>query len=125
MTETEPEAMDLFMRQGILSGRKVPLLWVSQDNGRFFKTGIFSYLGQECDADVAVYGTGRRGAPLMTSADQAKGIAWAAQVRKIVRSANNSLDVVGALVCRASAFSALYDLTLSRCHVFVSKVPQV
>jgi hypothetical protein len=82
MTEIEPEAMDLFMRQGILSGKKVPLLWVNQDFGRFFKAEVFKYLGQECDADVAVYGTGLKGVPLTTSVEQAKGIAWAGQFLK-------------------------------------------
>lgn len=82
MTETEPYAMDLFARQSILSGGKVPLLWVNQDFGRFFRADIFKYLAEECDADAAVFGNGERGIPLMNSPDEAKGIVWAAQYLK-------------------------------------------
>jgi hypothetical protein len=70
------------MRQAILSGQKIPLLWVNQVHRKFLKSDIFMYLGQECDADVAVYGTGLRGVPLTTSEEQVKNIAWAAQFLK-------------------------------------------
>lgn len=79
MTETEPYAMDLFARQGILAGEKVPLLWVNQDFGRFFRADIFKYLADECGADVAAFGSGLRGVPFMSSPDEAKDVAWAAQ----------------------------------------------
>lgn len=79
MTEVETEVMDLFMRQGILSGQKVPFLWINQDFGRFFKAEIYNYLGQECDADVGVFGTGMRGITHITAVEEANKMPWAAQ----------------------------------------------
>ena len=74
--------MDVFMRQVILGGKKVPFIWVNQDNGRFFKAELHHFLAQECDADVAVYGLGLRGIPEMTQNDNVNDIAWAARYLK-------------------------------------------
>lgn len=69
--------MDLFARQSILSGQKVPLLWIKKDYRRFFSSGIYSYLANECQADVAVFGSGMVGVPTMDTMDDANSLPYA------------------------------------------------
>jgi hypothetical protein len=82
MTELEASHHDMFVRQGILSKGKVPFIWISHDNGRFFKEGLFEHLEAEFGADVGVFGTGLRGIPETTADLDMSGIAVAAQYVK-------------------------------------------
>ena len=80
MTEYEPEAVELFSRQGILSGgQKVPLLWVKQDFWRMTGSDTFQYLLQETDVDLGIYGTGMRDVPPMMTMEDAPSLPWATQ----------------------------------------------
>lgn len=56
MTEREQPVIDMFMRQGLISGRKVPFLWGGS-------SGILEHLRQHANADVGMYGNGLRGVP--------------------------------------------------------------
>jgi hypothetical protein len=82
MTEPEPAHQDLFLRQAILSGVKVPFLWASHDNGRFFKSEHFNYLSTECGADVGLFGSGMRGVPETTSDTDISRVPAASQYLK-------------------------------------------
>lgn len=65
MTEPEEVAIDVFYRQALLSGRKVPVIW----GGPFH---LLRDLHEYGDADVGEFGTGMMGVPDTTSAEEAE-----------------------------------------------------
>lgn len=75
MTEPNPELVDLFLRQGLLSGNRVPVLW-----GGLFDA--LKTLHNAADADVGEFGSGLDGIPEVASEEQAKSIAYAARFLK-------------------------------------------
>lgn len=73
MTEAHnPQHIDLFLRQGLIGGNRVPVVW-----GGLFE--LLQMLHQDADADVGEFGFGSEGIPQVTSAEQAKTIPWAAR----------------------------------------------
>jgi hypothetical protein len=75
MTERADSHIDLFMRQAILSGEKVPVLW----GGSF---GVSHDLYNAVDADVGDVGNGHDGIPEVVSPAQATTIPYAARFIK-------------------------------------------
>jgi hypothetical protein len=75
MTERDGAHVDLFMRQAILGGEKVPVLW----GGMF---AIMQDLSNNLDAEVGEVGLGRDGIPEVVSPTQAATIPHAARFMK-------------------------------------------
>ena len=67
MTEMK-EPFDLFVRQAVLSGKKVPVIWAGQ--GSYFD--VLQHLHDEADVDVGEWGTGMIGVLKTASVEQAK-----------------------------------------------------
>jgi hypothetical protein len=77
-----PEKVDLFYRQGLIGGNRVPVLW-----GGLFP--LLRLLHQEADADVGEFGMGLDGILQVTSAEQAKTIPWAARYLNCSKESEN------------------------------------
>lgn len=75
MTERSPAQIELFHRQAILGGKKVPMLL-----GGYFP--ILRELHMEVDADVGELGNGKDGIEAVVSMEQAKTIPYAARYMK-------------------------------------------
>ena len=75
MTENNLIDVDFFLRQGLLSGKKVPVVW-----GGLFQA--LKYLHEDADVDVGYPGTGLDGIPTVTSAEQAETLPYAARFLK-------------------------------------------
>ena len=91
MTENEPVHVDFFLRQALLSGKKVPVVW----------GGLFTQLKdlhEKVDADVGFFGNGMDGIKEVTSEEQAKEIPYAA---RFLKCANNRADL-----CKQNRFCA-------------------
>lgn len=73
MTENRDlKAIDLFHRQGLLGGIKVPALWSYADT-------TIKFLNEEADVDVGFPGSGYYGIKEAESAGQIKNMTWAMQ----------------------------------------------
>ena len=73
MTErASQDHIDLFFRQGLIGGDKVPVIWSAGGNFNALKM-----LHQEADADVGEFGLGLDGVILTESEEQAKTLPWA------------------------------------------------
>ena len=72
MTERESEALDVFGRQGLLGGLKVPVLWS-------LPPAVAVPLNLKADVDVGYCGTAHSGIPLAETLDEIQNMAWAAQ----------------------------------------------
>lgn len=78
MTEKgSPNHIDLFFRQGLIGGKRVPVIWSA--GGQF---SILKKLHEECDADVGEFGRGSFGIEPTTSEEQAETLPWAVQYMK-------------------------------------------
>jgi hypothetical protein len=77
MTENQPHELDLFFRQVLLSGNRVPFLMCSGCNN-----GVLKMLHEEGNADVSAVGYGTDGIPEVEDAIQALTIPWAARYMK-------------------------------------------
>jgi len=76
MTEGgNPEHIDLFLRQGLLGGNRVPVIW----GGTF---ALLQMLHENADVDVGEWGNARDGIPEVESADHAQTIPYAARFMK-------------------------------------------
>lgn len=76
MTENEkPEHIDIFYRQALLAGNRVPVIW----GGPF---ELLKMLHEEADVDVGVWGQATDGIMEVESAEQAKEMPWAARYMK-------------------------------------------
>jgi len=75
MTEPEPEFVDVFYRQALLAGNRIPILW----GGPF---DLLKMLHEEADVDVGDWGQATDGIPEVESAEQALTIPWAARYMK-------------------------------------------
>lgn len=75
MTETEAKHIDIFFRQAILAGKRVPVLW----GGRF---ELLKMLHEEADVDVGEFGLATDGIIEIESLEQAKDVPWAARFMK-------------------------------------------
>jgi hypothetical protein len=76
MTEKDnPEHIDIFYRQALLGGNRVPVIW----GGPF---ELLKMLHEEADVDVGVWGQATDGIAEVESAEQAKEIPWAARYMK-------------------------------------------
>lgn len=75
MTEPDPAHVDIFYRQGLLGGNRVPVLW----GGPF---ELLKMLHEEADVDVGEWGTAMDGITEVESLNQAKDIPWAARFLK-------------------------------------------
>jgi hypothetical protein len=72
MTEKDNKAKDLFARQALLGGTKVPVLWS-------LATGVSKALYLAADADIGMPGEGRYGIPKGGSYEEINKMPWAAQ----------------------------------------------
>ena len=75
MTEGASEHVDIFYRQALLAGNRVPVLWGGPFN-------LLKMLHEEADVDVGEWGTAMDGIPEVESIEQAKDITWAARYLK-------------------------------------------
>lgn len=75
MTEGNQESIDLFYRQALLSGKRVPVIW----GGDFH---LLQNLHNNADADVGEFGVGSDGIILSESEDQVKQLPYAVQYMK-------------------------------------------
>ena len=75
MTEPEQEFADVFYRQALLAGKRIPILW----GGPF---DVLKMLHEEADVDVGDWGQAMDGIPEVESVEQAKTIPWAARYMK-------------------------------------------
>lgn len=90
MTEREPRVVDLFFRQGLIGGAKVPLIMGA--NG--VPLGFLQTLYNESAADVGVPGNGMFAIPQTESTEQVETLPWAARYLKCAQEM--------AQVCRSS-----------------------
>ena len=74
MTEGPLEHFDLFARQGLLGGKRVPVIWAA--GGRF---KVLKDLHEFADVDVGEFGLGLDGIEKTVSDEQAKKLPWAVQ----------------------------------------------
>lgn len=72
MTEPEGIAHDIFARQGLLGGNRVPVIW-----GRGMNFENLKILHEYADADIGEFGSALRGIPGTISEEQAKTLPWA------------------------------------------------
>lgn len=72
MTEKESHSQDLFHRQALLGGSKVPVLWTLAGN-------VAKELYLNADADVGYPGEGKVGVPTAQSYEEIQAMPWAAQ----------------------------------------------
>jgi len=75
MTEKDKEHIDVFYRQALLAGNRVPVLW----GGPF---ELLKMLHEEADVDVGDWGTAMDGIPEVESVEQANDLPWAARFLK-------------------------------------------
>mmetsp|Transcript_10637 Transcript_10637/g.26864 ORF Transcript_10637/g.26864 Transcript_10637/m.26864 type:complete len:672 (-) Transcript_10637:1123-3138(-) len=75
MTEPEKEFVDVFYRQALLAGNRIPILW----GGPF---ELLKMLHEEADVDVGEWGDAMDGILEVESVEQAKTIPWAARYLK-------------------------------------------
>jgi hypothetical protein len=75
MTEPSPVHIDLFIRQGLIGGNRVPVIW----GGNF---EVFAALHEKADVDVGEFGSGTDGIPVLTDESQALTMPYAARYMK-------------------------------------------
>ena len=75
MTENHPAHIDLFIRQGLIGGNRVPVVWA----GSF---EILAALHENADVDVGEFGTGTDGIPTIANEAHAATVAYAARYLK-------------------------------------------
>eukprot|EP00934_Nitzschia_sp_Nitz4_P005318 Nitzschia sp. Nitz4//scaffold398_size17708//4157//6632//NITZ4_008802-RA/size17708-augustus-gene-0.22-mRNA-1//1//CDS//3329550300//5308//frame0 len=92
MTEKDGRSIDLFARQALLGGIKVPVLWS-------LSTNILQYLHDNADVDVGMAGTGHAGIPTQTTMAEVEALPWAAQYVRC------SGDVAG--LCRQNEYTGV------------------
>lgn len=69
--------IDIFFRQGLIAGKRVPVIWSAGNNFELLKM-----LHEEADVDVGEYGSGWDGIPFTESEEQVKTLPWAVQYLK-------------------------------------------
>ena len=90
MTESHnPEYIDLFFRQGLIGGNRVPVIW--SPGGNF---DLFKLFHEQADVDVGEYGSAMDGIPEVESKDQAETIPWAARYLKCKDTTQEICDSV-------------------------------
>ena len=91
MTEGDLPDIEYFFRQGLLSGKRVPVIWGGP-------LPVLQFLHETVDADVGDFGSGLDGIPEVTSLEQAETIPWASRYMKC---ANEYADL-----CKGNRFCA-------------------
>jgi len=82
MTERSNEYTDVFYRQALLAGNRVPVIW----GGPF---ELLKMLHEEADVDVGDWGTALDGIEEVVSLEQAKSLPWAARFLKCAEGAED------------------------------------
>jgi len=77
MTEPEGPAQDIFVRQGLMGGARVPVIWTS---GMQFH--VLKAVHEMADADIGEWGTAMYGIPDTASEEHANSLPWAVQYLK-------------------------------------------
>jgi hypothetical protein len=85
MTESKSSHYDLFARQALMGGNRVPILW----NGM---RDILEALHNQADVDIGGPGTGLRGIPLTESEEQARKLPYAVRYLKCSRHRKDLCD---------------------------------
>lgn len=80
MTEVDNGSVDMFLRQALISGKKVPLLW----GGNYH---ALRALGLHADADVGEFGNGQSGVEAVASLEHAQTLPFAARYLKCTNDA--------------------------------------
>jgi hypothetical protein len=75
MTEPTPAHIDLFLRQGLIGGNRVPVVW----GGNF---EVLTQLHEHADVDIGEFGNGMDGVPMVTDETQALSVPYAARFMK-------------------------------------------
>ena len=75
MTEPGPVHIDLFIRQGLIGGNRVPVVWA----GNF---EVMAALHEHADVDIGEFGSGTDGIPYITETTPAATIPYAARYMK-------------------------------------------
>jgi hypothetical protein len=70
-------AVDLFLRQGLIGGKRVPVIWSSGISFNLLKT-----MHETADADIGEIGQATDLLPVVESLEQAETIPWAARYMK-------------------------------------------
>lgn len=70
-------AVDLFLRQGLIGGKRVPVIW-----GSGVQYDLFKYLHENADADIGEFGQATDNLPEVQNQDQAATVPWAARYMK-------------------------------------------
>jgi len=92
MTESgAPEHIDLFLRQALMAGKRVPVVW----GGNF---ELLRMLHEEADADVGEFGWATAAMPVTENEEQVKELPWAYQRMKCT---DENLDF-----CKEDLFNA-------------------
>ena len=82
MTERSNEYIDVFYRQALLAGNRVPVIW----GGPF---ELLKMLHEEADVDVGDWGTALDGIEEVVSLEQAKSLPWAARFLNCAKGAED------------------------------------
>jgi len=73
MTEGRDQpAMDMFLRQGLIGGKRVPVIW-----GYGIDFDLLKNVHENADADIGEFGSATEGLPLTESRQQAETLPWA------------------------------------------------
>jgi hypothetical protein len=75
MTESSPAHIDLFLRQGLIGGNRVPVVW----GGNF---EVLTQLHEHAEVDIGDFGTGTDGVLIVTDETQAQSVPFAARFMK-------------------------------------------
>ena len=75
MTEPSAAHIDLFIRQGLIGGNRVPVVWAGNYE-------VMATLHEQADVDIGEMGNGMDGIPTITDAAQASNVAYAARYMK-------------------------------------------
>jgi len=84
MTEPGARDKDFFFRQGLLGGKRVPVVWAA--GGCF---DILKLLHEKADIDVGEFGSGMDGIEATVSDKQAKELPWAVRYLKCEHDAQD------------------------------------
>eukprot|EP00934_Nitzschia_sp_Nitz4_P003014 Nitzschia sp. Nitz4//scaffold75_size92586//394//3490//NITZ4_004836-RA/size92586-augustus-gene-0.85-mRNA-1//-1//CDS//3329557648//3004//frame0 len=86
MTEgKDKRAIDMFIRQGVLGGNRVPVIW-----GMDMDFDILKLFHESADVDIGEVGLAQDNLPEVESNEQAETVAWAARYMKCTEEARDT-----------------------------------
>jgi hypothetical protein len=76
MTEGQKEHKDIFMRQGLIAGNRIPVVWGAPWGNTF---ELLQMLHENADVDIGNWGMASDGVIVVESVEQAKSVPWASR----------------------------------------------